>query len=194
MKKYLAGLTVVAAVLVGPAAGLAGAADEPPKQPVVPQRVIDSVLGAVDQKLDEAVAADELDAERAATIKERLHRRIANLRDGIADRSPRAKARGATRRHLRRAALLVSAKAIDVPPRELARSLRDGKSVADVARANDVEPATVIDAVVAAGSKRIDRAVANEKIDAKRAATAKERLPERATTFVNATRRARPAG
>jgi hypothetical protein len=65
--------------------------------------------------------------------------------------------------------------------------------VADVARAHDVEPQTVIDALVAAGTKRIDTAVANGKVDASRAAKAKDRLPARVTKVVNATGAARPA-
>ncbi len=52
---------------------------------------------------------------------------------------------------------------------------------------------TVIDALVTAGTKRIDAAVANGKVDASRAAKAKERLPDRVTRAVNATGTVHPA-
>ena len=97
------------------------------------------------------------------------------------------------RRHVRRAALIVAAKAIGVEPKELGASLRDGKSVADVARANDVEPQVVIDAVVAAGTKKVDEAVANGKLDETRATTIRDRLPDRVTHLVNASWPARHA-
>jgi transposase-like protein len=245
MKKLLAVSTVVLALVVAPAAGLAGAADAPgpresaptrarghrlarglagaataigvePKElraaladgksvaevaeahDVAPQAVIDAVLEAADHKLDEAVANGKLDETRAATIKDRLQDRVAKLVETkpgahALSRLRRAKVRSGVRRHARRGALAVAAKAIGVEPKALVESLRDGQSVADVARANDVEPQVVIDAIVAAGNQKIDHAVANGKLDEDRAATIKERLPERAERLVNASRPARPA-
>lgn len=243
MKKLVAASTVVLALIVAPAASLAGAADAPrPKAPahaqvrghrlakgiavaaaaigvepkelrdalaggksvadvarahhVDPKTVIDAILSAADKKIDEAVANGRIDQTRAATIKTRVQDRVAKLvqtQPGphALDRLRRAKTRGALRRHVRRAALGVAAKAIGVEPQALVASLRDGKSVADVARANNVEPQVVIDAVVAAGTKKVDEAVANGKLDETRAATIKERLPDRVTKLVNATRPAR---
>jgi transposase-like protein len=245
MKKLVAVVTVVLALIVAPAASLAGAADAPgPKAParawerghrlargiavaaaaigvepkelrdalaggksvagvaeahhVDPQTVIDAVLSAADKKIDEAVANGRIDEARATTIKDRVQDRVAKLlqtKPGphALDRLRRAKVRGGLRRHVRRAALIGAAKAIGVEPTELGASLRDGKSVADVARANDVEPEVVIDAVVAAGNKKVDEAVANGKLDETRATTIKDRLPDRVTKLVNATRPARTA-
>lgn len=243
MKKLVAALTVVLALIVAPAASLAGAADAPQsKAPaharvrghrlakgiavaaaaigvepkalrdalaggksvadvakahhVDAQTVIDAVLSAADKKVDEAVANGKLDETRATTLKNRLRDRVAKLvqtRPGphALDRLRRATTRGALRRHVRRAALTVAANAIGVHPKDLVASLRDGKSVADVARANNVEPQVVIDAVVAAGTKKVDEAVANGKLDEARATTVKERLPDRVTKLVNASRSAR---
>lgn len=243
MKKLVAASTVVLALIVAPAASLAGAADAPnPPAPVHarerghrlgrgiavaaaaigvapkelrdalaggksvaevaeahnvdPQAVIDAVLGAADKKIDEAVANGRIDEARATLLKNRLHDRVATLvqtKPGphARERLLRAKGRRTVRRHVRRAALIVAAKAIGVEPKELGASLRDGKSVADIARANDVEPQVVIDAVVAAATKKVDEAVANGKLDESRATAIKDRLPDRVAKLVNATR---PAG
>ncbi len=113
MKKLIAASTVALALLVGPAAGLAGAADAPKPRAVSPE-VITSVLGAVDQKLDEAVANGQLDAARADKIKDRLQQRATKLMNG--ERSPRAKVRRVARRHVRRGAVVLAAKTIGVEP------------------------------------------------------------------------------
>ena len=127
MKKLVAVLTVVLALIVAPAASLAGAADAP--RPNAP-----------------------------AHARERGHR----LARGIA----------------------VAAAAIGVEPKELRDALAGGKSVADVAKAHDVDPQTVIDAVLGAAGKRIDEAVANGRLDETRATTIKNRLQDRVAKLV----------
>jgi hypothetical protein len=103
-----------------------------------------------------------------------------------AERPPRADAPHAGRRLAR--VVGVAADAIGISARDLAHELREGKSVAEVARAHDVDPARVVDAIVATATKRIDAALEAGKLDADRAATMKERLPERAERFVNRSR------
>jgi hypothetical protein len=196
MKKRVAVLALAAAVLVAPA-GLAGAA-ETPKAPDGAtgaagrdaRDVLDTVVDAASRKIDAAVADGRLDEARAKQIKERLARfaaRVSARPDGERMRHRRPGA--AIRRHLRRAAIGIAAEAIGVEPGELREARRNGQSIADVARANDVDPQTVIDAVVDAAGEKIDTAVANDRIDESRAATIKERLGERVTTLVHATRR-----
>ncbi len=164
---------------------------------VGPQAVIDAVRTAADKRIDEAVANGKIDAARAKTIKDRLETRLTKLVD--ATLGPRARHRLAqskvrhVRRHARRGALVVAARTIDVKPKELVSALRDGQSVADVARTKNVDPQAVIHAIVTAGDKKVDEAVTNGKIDASRAATIKERLTDRVTKLVNATRPARAA-
>src|SRR4051812_7792396 len=88
-------------------------------------------------------------------------------------------------RHRRAGAIVaVAATAIGIDRAELVKGVRDGKSVADIAEDHGVEAKTVEDALVAAGSKRIDTAVSNGRIDADRAATIKEKLPQRAEKLV----------
>jgi hypothetical protein len=89
------------------------------------------------------------------------------------------------RRHHRGAAIVgVAATAIGIDRAALVQGVRDGKSLADIAKDNGVDAKTVEDALVAAGTKRVDTAVANGRIDADRAATIKDKLPARAEKLV----------
>ena len=63
--------------------------------------------------------------------------------------------------------------------------LRSGKSIADVATEKGVDPQKVIDDVVGAIDGKIDKRVADKKLDQARADTMKQNLPQRVTDFVN---------
>lgn len=104
-----------------------------------------------------------------------------------------AKAHG--HRHLRhrllRAGAKVAASTIGVDVKTLVKDVRSGQSVADVAKAHDVDPQKVVDAVVTAGNQKIDQAVTNGKLTAERATKLKAKLPQLVTRLVNRTRAAR---
>lgn len=87
-----------------------------------------------------------------------------------------------------RLALQTAATTIGVSPADLATQIRGGKTVAAVAGEHNVDPAGVVNAVVAALNQRIDQAAAEGKIDADRAAKAKEKVPDLANRFVNETK------
>ncbi len=57
--------------------------------------------------------------------------------------------------------LSVAAETLGITAEELRTELKDGKSMADVAEANGVDRQTLVDALVAAGEKRLDEAKAN---------------------------------
>ncbi|MGH8993700.1 MAG: hypothetical protein ACRDZ7_19485 [Acidimicrobiia bacterium] len=83
------------------------------------------------------------------------------------------------------AGLDVAAKTVGVTPEELRTALRDGKSVADVAKDKGVDPAKVVDALVAEVKTRLDESVAAGRITR---AQADEKLPmitEGIRAFVN---------
>jgi len=92
------------------------------------------------------------------------------------------------RGHGARLALRTAATTIGVSPQDLAGQIRGGKTVAAVATEHSVDPANVVNAVVAALTQRIDQAAAAGKIDATRAEQAKQNLPARANRFVNETK------
>jgi len=82
----------------------------------------------------------------------------------------------------------VAANTIGVQPSDLTSELKNGKSVADVATEHTVDPQTVVQAIVDAGNKKIDEAVANDKLTSTQADKLKSHLPDAATKFVNHTR------
>ena len=55
----------------------------------------------------------------------------------------------------------VAAKTIGVSRQDLVTALRNGQTIADVAKAHHVDPQTVIDAIVKAGSQRLTKAAEN---------------------------------
>jgi hypothetical protein len=100
-------------------------------------------------------------------------------------RHPRIRA--AIRRH----AVEVSAKAIGIEPKELRDGLHAGSSIADVATAKGVDVQKVVDALVAAGSARVDQAVSNGRLTEARGADLKAKLPALADRAVHAHRQKR---
>ena len=81
-----------------------------------------------------------------------------------------------------------AATTIGVSDADLRSALQSGKSVADVAKEHNVDPATVVTAIVDAGNTKIDEAVTNGKITQERADKMKSHLSDAATKFVNHTR------
>jgi hypothetical protein len=79
-----------------------------------------------------------------------------------------------------------SADAIGIDSSALRAQLHSGSSIAEVATANGVDPATVVSALVMPLSNRLDEAVAKGKMTADKAATIEASLTERVTNFVNA--------
>lgn len=87
------------------------------------------------------------------------------------------------------AALQVAADTIGVSTDELRQAVQGGQTVAQVAESKGVDPQQVTAAIVAAATGKIDEAVANDRIDAARAAMLKEKLPQAVDRLVNATRK-----
>src|SRR5262249_35839363 len=69
---------------------------------------------------------------------------------------------------------------------QLAEELRAGRSIAEVATAHEKDPQSVVDALVAAATKRINAAKDAGTITDERAQTALDKLPARAARAVNA--------
>ena len=82
----------------------------------------------------------------------------------------------------------VAAHTIGVQPSDLTSALKDGKSVADVAKEHNVDPQTVVQAIVDAGNTKVDAAVNSGKLTSTQGDKVKSRLSDAATKFVNHTR------
>ena len=82
----------------------------------------------------------------------------------------------------------VVAELIGIDAAELRAALRDGSTIAELADANDVDPQTVIDALVAEAQGHLDLAVENGRLTEDEAAAKSEQLTERITARVNGER------
>jgi uncharacterized protein (DUF433 family) len=78
-----------------------------------------------------------------------------------------------------------AAEAIGVDTTDLAAALRDGDTIADVARGHDVPVSDVVDAVVASEQQRLERLVDDGMLTGEQADALSADLRERATEFVN---------
>lgn len=115
------------------------------------QAVIDALVAEANERIDDAVADGHLTAEQADARKASVVDHVTELVDGDGMPFPglgRAHHHGGER-------LDVVAEAIGIDEGALLEALRDGRSVAEVAEANDVDPQDVIDALVAEATERI---------------------------------------
>jgi hypothetical protein len=78
-----------------------------------------------------------------------------------------------------------AAEAIGIGTTELVSALRDGDSIADVARAHDVPVSEVVDAVVASMQARLDAAVEDGALTRRQADALSGDLEEKASDLVN---------
>jgi hypothetical protein len=140
---------------------------------------------AKDQGVDLQTVIDALVADgtaRLQALEASLPARVTEMvnRTGWGDHGP-----GGDHRGHRLMGLQAAADAIGISAADLRTALADGSSVADVAKAHNVDVQKVIDALVADATKHIDEAVANGRIDAARATEMKANLVERITARVN---------
>ncbi len=77
------------------------------------------------------------------------------------------------------------AKALGIDNATLRNELRNGTSIAQIAKNHNVDVNKVIDALVDAATTRIDQAVKNGKLTQQQADTAKSKLRDRITKIVN---------
>lgn len=141
-------------------------ADVAEEQGVELQVVIDALVAAATERLEEVEAA--------------LPERMTELVNRTGWGEHRRPGRG-----LRHLGLASAAEAIGVTVEGLRSELASGATIAEVAEANDVAVQDVIDAMVGDASAKIDDAVAAGRIDEDRAAELKAALEERITAAVN---------
>ena len=142
---------------------------------VTPQKLRDALAAAQDDQLDEAVKNGDLTQKQADSIKQRRKQFGSVLGHG-------GKGPLLHRKHLGGPAFgLFSdlAKSLDLSAKELRSKLRDGKSIADVAKAQGKSLADVRSAVKAAAKTRTDKAVKDDDLTRKQADALLEHLDKR---------------
>jgi hypothetical protein len=90
--------------------------------------------------------------------------------------------------------LEAAATTLDMSLEDLRAQLRNGSTIAAVARSKGVDVQKVIDAMVADANRHIDEAVAEGKLTAEQGAQKKQDAPARITRLVNEGRPERPGG
>lgn len=155
--------------------------------------VVQRMTAAANAKVDEAVAKGQLDATRAAQMKERLAKQIAELVDRAhefpAKDRPKDRPKPSAahpRFHVLQHLLQDAAEVIGVSPGQLKQELRDGKSLKDVAQAKGVSRDTLVQKLVAAETARIREAHEAGRSTKEMAERLEQRLAEAVAKAVDA--------
>ena len=153
---------------------------------IEPQTVIDALVAEMGAEIDAKVDSGDLTEERAAMIRTQLTDMIVGFVnegfDGEREHRGHGK-RGHDLFDTECAELATLVGAADCAA--LKTAMRDGQTLAEIAESNDIEPQTVIDALVAEMTAELDAKVDSGAITEERAATIREQLTEMVTGFVN---------
>jgi hypothetical protein len=103
----------------------------------------------------------------------------------VAPKLPRA-ARVRIRALIRKGAVAVITQTIGIDRKTFRTDLLAGQTIAQIATANNVDPQTVITALVTAATTKLNAAVTAGKIKAARAAKIEAKLPAKVAQLVNA--------
>lgn len=143
---------------------------------VDPSAVVNAIVTALTQQIDQRAAAGTIDANRAAQAKEKL--------PNVANRFVNETKQRRGYRVLKDA-VQAAAKEIGVSPSELKDARKNGKSIAEVAQDHQKSADDVVNAIVKSATSDIDQAVKDGKLDSQKADQIKKNLPERAKELVN---------
>jgi polyhydroxyalkanoate synthesis regulator phasin len=150
---------------------------------------------ALQNRIDEAVAAGRLTEEQGEQLKERIASADTPLLGALGAFGGHhgfGGPRGFGGRHLGLQGLDTAASFLGMTESELRAELEDGSSLADVARAERKSVEGLVQALVAAAEKKIDAAVDDGKLTEAQAAEIREDLDERITDLVNREPGSRP--
>lgn len=171
-------------------------ADVARSRDVDPQRVVDAIVADLRNRAAAAVTAGEVTQAQADARLARVEERVAAFVEQVGKPGRVGPGRG---HHGHghghghpgvKASLEVAATALGATPEELRTARRDGRSLADVARAKGVDPKTVVDALVADARARIGEAVAAGRLTQAQADERLAGLEERMTAVVERAGRA----
>lgn len=156
-------------------------------QGVSEDALITALVDAATERIDQAVADGDLDADEAEERKAGLEERISEM----VNREPGENFGERGRRGHRGAGMLrggldVVEETLGLTAEEIKAGFAEGKSLADLAAEQGISADELADAMVAQATERLDAAVADGKIDEDRAASAAEQLEERIDQAIEA--------
>jgi len=143
---------------------------------VDPSAVVNAIVTALTQQIDQKAAAGTIDANRAAQAKQKLP----DVASRFVNETKQHRGYG-----IRKDTVQAAAKEIGVSPSELKDARKNGKSIAQVAKDHGKSVDDVVNAVVKAATTDIDQAVKDGKLDSQKADQIKKNLPDRVTQLVN---------
>ena len=152
---------------------------------VDPANVVNAIVVALTQQIDQKAAAGAVDANRAEQAKQKL--------PDVANRFVNATKQRRGHRVLKDA-VQAAAKEIGVSENDLKQALKDGKSIAQVAKEHDKSADDVADAIVKNATSAVDQAVKDGKLDSQKADQIKQKLPDRVKQLVNREPKQRGSG
>ncbi|MCE7928116.1 MAG: hypothetical protein DYG91_06380 [Chloroflexi bacterium CFX7] len=168
-----------------------GFKDGKPVNQILAENNVDSaavqqqVLSDLNARLAQAVADGKLTQEQADRVSERAPEALARLMDRVPQPRDGNGGHRPNRGAIVKNALETAAQTIGIEVQELKDGLKSGKTIAEVASENGSSGDAVIAALVAQANTAIDQAVADGKLDADKAETAKAKAAERITKLVN---------
>ena len=173
-----------ALVLAGSAIGLAGAQTPAPTR----QAQQGPAGDRFQQYLDTLAAKLGVTSDRLRTAMEETQQELGGPRLGVPGQrghgGPGGLRPGAGPRNLVHQGLSAAATAMGITPEQLRQEL-PGKTLADVARARNVDPATVATALTNEANARIDQAVQAGRLTADQAAQVKQRASQTIDQLMN---------
>lgn len=149
---------------------------------VEPDALSGALRQALENWIDEAVESGRLTQEQGERLKERLESGEVPFFGGL---GPPGFGFGLGHHLAGPPSLEAAASYLELEDTELRERLRDGDTLADVARAEGKSVDGLVDALVAAAEERIDEAVDEGRLDEERAAELKEGLEARIDDLVN---------
>ena len=167
MRKALATLVIGAVAAVGITVGAATLT--PTAATAQEEVVVEQGAGPLEEILGELVTEGVISQDQADAVAERIREAGPFHRAG----------------HRRGAHLETVADLLDMEPADLTEALRDGQSIADLAGG---ETQSVIEALVAQATDRLDQAVADEKLTQDEADNKLVEITQRITDMVNGER------
>jgi polyhydroxyalkanoate synthesis regulator phasin len=154
---------------------------------VEPSELSDALKHALENRIDEAVQAGRLTEEQGKALKERIESSDVPLVFGGV--GPGDRLGFGHFGHFGHFGLVggleTAASYLGVEEDELRAALADGKSLAEVAKAEGKSVDGLVDALVADAEKRLDAAVDDGRLTKEQASELKQDLRERVTDFVN---------
>jgi len=147
--------------------------------------IVSAILGKVSYGFDRAVEKGRMTREQADSRLGNIGERVTTAMERVPDfdgKRAQGKGRGNMGNH---GLLVIAAGELGMTPGELLAELRDGRTIAEVAEAQNVNVDDIVDAMVEKAQERTDRAIENGRLSQDEADERLAMFEEKVTERVN---------